>query len=84
MHQIEKLLEYFQKFELTDILAFGNILGVEEIDPFEDYVTKICEAFLKETRFKRRALLKLAKDVTSANSAIAKEKAQKKLREQKN
>ena len=73
MYQIEKLLQYFQEFQLLDILAFGNILGVEEIDPFEDYVTNICEAFAKENRKKRRQLLKLAKDTVGANRVIAKE-----------
>lgn len=67
MKQIEKLLSYFIQFQLTDILAFGNILGVEEIDPFEDYVTNICEAFSKQNRLKRKQLLKLAKDTAGAN-----------------
>ena len=48
MKQVEKLLSYFVQFQLTDILAFGNILGVEEQDLFEDYVTNICEAFTKQ------------------------------------
>lgn len=74
MNQIEKLLNYFTQFELTDILAFGNILGVEEIDPFEDYITNICDAFQKQPRIKRRQLLKLAKDTVKANIAIKKEK----------
>lgn len=74
MNQIEKLLKYFTQFQLTDILAFGNILGVEEVDPFEDYVTNICEAFSQQPRLKRRQLLKLAKDTVGANIAIQKEK----------
>lgn len=67
MKQVEKLLSYFVQFQLTDILAFGNILGVEEQDLFEDYVTNICEAFTKQNRVKRKQLLKLAKDVAGAN-----------------
>lgn len=74
MNQIEKLLGYFQQFQLTDILAFGNILGVQEKDPFEDYVTDICVAFSNQPRIKRRQLLKLAKDTVGANKAIEKEK----------
>lgn len=67
MREIEKLIKYFKQFQLTDILAFGNILQVEEIDPFEDYITNICEAFSKQNKTKRRQLLKLAKDVAGAN-----------------
>ena len=74
MHQIEKLLKFFQKFEFTDLIAFGNILGVEEVDPFEDYVTNICDAFQKQSRIKRKQLLKLARDVAGANSVIKEEK----------
>lgn len=67
LKQIEKLIGLFKEFQLTDILAFGNILQVEEVDPFEDYITNICEAFSKQNRTKRRQLLKLAKDVAGAN-----------------
>lgn len=70
MEQVKKLIEYFTQMEVLDIIGFGNILGVEEVDNFEDYVTNICEAFCKEGRLKRRQLLKLAKDVSKANKKL--------------
>jgi GTP cyclohydrolase I len=65
-------LKYFKEFNLVDILAFGNILGVEEQEKFEDYITEILDAFQKEDKLKRRAFLKTAKDVAAANKDILK------------
>lgn len=70
MEQIQRLVKLFTQMEFLDIIGFGNILGVEEIDPFEDYVTAICEAFSKQPRIKRRQLLKLAKDIVKANKKL--------------
>jgi hypothetical protein len=70
--QLKQLLEYFSKLNFVDILAFGNILGIEEQDNFEDYVTEILMGFQEESRFKRKKLLKLAKDVAAANKDIIK------------
>ena len=58
--------------QFTDILAFGNILGVKEEDQFEEYVTNILEAFSKMPAAKRRSLLKLGKDVSEANEEFDK------------
>ena len=58
--------------QFTDILAFGNILGVKEEDQFEEYVTNILEAFSKMPAAKRRSLLKLGKDVSEANDEFDK------------
>ena len=70
--QIKKLLKYFSRMQFTDILAFGNILGVKEEDQFEEYVTNILEAFSKIPAAKRRSLLKLGKDVSEANEEFDK------------
>ena len=70
--QIKKLLKYFSRMQFTDILAFGNILGVKEEDQFEEYVTNILEAFSKMPAVKRRSLLKLGKDVSEANEEFDK------------
>lgn len=78
MKDAKKLLEYFTQFQFTDILAFGNILQVEEVDPFEDYVTNIIEAFLKQNRLRKRQLLKLAKDTANANKDIKKSSSKRK------
>lgn len=72
-----EFLREISKLELLDLLAIGNILEVEEIDPFEDYVTKIVENYLKKSRKIQRELLKLAKDVQKDNKAIQKEKEKK-------
>lgn len=69
---IEKMLEYFQKMTFTDILGFGNILGVKEEEDFADYVTNILEAFSLQPRKKRKQLVKLAKEVAGANKDIEK------------
>jgi hypothetical protein len=59
---------------LTDLLAFGNIVGVETVkdEPFEDYITRILAEFGKVPRIRRRQLIKLAKDVVGANKDIEK------------
>lgn len=69
-----EFLREISKLELLDLLAIGNILEVEEIDPFEDYVTEIVGSYLKKSRKIQRELLKLAKDVQKDNRAIQKEK----------
>ena len=63
---------------VVDILAFANILGVEEEDKFEDFITNICAAFSKMPRQKRRQLIKLAEDVVKANKELDLNKAQEK------
>lgn len=69
-----EFLREISKLELLDLLAIGNILEVEEIDPFEDYVTEIVGSYLKKSRKIQRELLKLAKDVQKDNKVIQKEK----------
>ena len=69
-----EFLREISKLELLDLLAIGNILEVEEIDPFEDYVTEIVGSYLKKSRKIQRELLKLARDVQKDNKAIQKEK----------
>lgn len=66
--QAEQLLAYFQNFDITDLIGFGMILGVEEKDDFIDYCSDIVVAFYQENRLKRRQLLKLAKDISVSNT----------------
>lgn len=63
----KKLIKYFKNFQLTDFLGFANILGVEETEDFEDFVTNIIAAALMENRHKRRELVKLAKKISEFN-----------------
>ena len=63
----KKIIKYFENFQLIDLLGFGNILGIKENDNFEEYVTEIILAFLQQDRKKRKALLKLAKDISENN-----------------
>lgn len=69
-----EFLREISKLELLDLLAIGSILEVEEIDPFEDYVTEIVGSYLKKSRRIQKELLKLARDVQKDNKAIQKEK----------
>lgn len=65
-------------FSFTDILAFGNILEVQEKEDFQEFVEEIMVAFNQKPRNIRRQLLKLAKDVSKDNRSCKKlEKAPK-------
>lgn len=63
----EKMLEYFKKFNFMDLIAFGTILEVEQVNDIEEYVTNILVAFNEKNRAARRDLIKLARDVALAN-----------------
>lgn len=63
----EKILEYFKKFNFMDLIAFGTILEVEQVNDIEEYVTNILVAFNEKDKAARRELIKLAKDVALAN-----------------
>lgn len=63
----KELIRYMRDFQLTDLLGFGNILRVQEVDDFEEYVTNIVVSFSKEKRKKRKQLLQLAKDIAGNN-----------------
>lgn len=66
-----QLLETFRKCQYTDILGIGNILGIDDNQDFDDYITDIIIAYQREPRSKRKALLKLVKDVAAANEEMA-------------
>lgn len=77
LKQAEQLVEYFKDFQVTDLVGFAMILGVEEEDNFIDYCTKIINTFCLENRAKRKQLLKLAKDIQIANKYMVSEKEAK-------
>lgn len=76
--QVKRLVNAFTKMTLMDILAIANILGVEEEEQFEDFITNICAAFTKQPRNMRRKLLKLAEDVAKADKELELNKENKK------
>lgn len=63
----EKILEYFKKFNFMDLIAFGTILEVEQVNDIEEYVTNILVAFNEKDKAARKELIKLARDVALAN-----------------
>lgn len=73
----KKLIEYIKSFQLTDLLGFGNILSVPEEDNFENYIINIVNNFSKENYRKRKALLKLAKDIATNNKEYDKRRGDK-------
>lgn len=64
---VKRLLENFKSFQLTDILGIGNIVGAEEQDSFENYITEILIKFNELPRKERRELLELTNDIAKFN-----------------
>lgn len=69
-----ELLKIIKGCNFVDILGLGKLLKVEEIDPFEDYITEICYSFSQKPRRERRKILKLMKQVSDTNQVIKEEK----------
>jgi len=65
VNKIEELLEMFGKMNFVEIMGFANLLGVEEEEKFEDYLTNILVAFSELSRSEKRKIFKLAKQVIS-------------------
>lgn len=68
VNKIEELLEMFGKMNFVEIMGFANLLGVEEEEKFEDYLTNILVAFSELSRSEKRKIFKLAKQVISGRS----------------
>lgn len=64
------LLENFRELQYTDIIGIGNILGVKEEDNFDDYITSIIAVYMEMPKSKRKAMLKLTKDLVKANKEM--------------
>lgn len=64
------LLENFRELQYTDIIGIGNILGVKEEDNFDDYITAIISVYMEMPKSKRKAMLKLTKDLVKANKEM--------------
>lgn len=75
----KKLIGYIKNFQLSDLLGFARIVGAEETEDFEDFVTEVVMKFLKMPRKDRKNLLKLAKQVSENNLEYNELKAQGKI-----
>ena len=65
-----KLLEHMRNFQLSDMIAVGNIVGAEEKEDFDDFLTDVIIKFQELPRNKRKELVKLAKKVDKANDEM--------------
>lgn len=80
----EKLMNYFTKFEFTDIIGFAKLCKVDneivkkailctaaiENSNLEEIVCATVEAFSNFPRKERREMLKLAKEIAEENGFI--------------
>ena len=66
----EQLLANFRGLQYTDIIGIGNILGIKEEDNFDDYITAIVGTYMEMPKSKRKAILKLTKDLVKANTEM--------------
>lgn len=72
MKQVKKLIEFIKDFQVLDLLGFASILGVQEDNDFEKFVSSILESFMQQSRKKRKELLKFAEDIAANNRAYDK------------
>lgn len=63
----ETFLGMVGKMTVLDLIGFGQFLGVEEKENFEDYVADLVVAFNELGRKQRREILKYAKKICAAN-----------------
>lgn len=63
----KQFIKNIKNLQFTDILAFAQILQVDEKDVFEDFLVDIVYAFSQQPKDKKKHLLKLAKDVAADN-----------------
>ena len=75
----KKLIRYIKNFQLSDLLGFARIVGAEETEDFEDFVTEVVMKFLEMPRKDKKNLLKLAKQVSENNLEYDELKAQGKI-----
>lgn len=63
----KKLIEYIKDFQLVDLFGFARIVGAQEQEDFEDYVTEVVMKYLELPRKDRKNLLKIAKQISENN-----------------
>lgn len=67
------IISYFQYFQITDLLAFGKLLGVEEQENFEDYLTEITLKYTELSKRQKDKYLKLARALAGKTGGDVKE-----------
>ena len=77
----KKLIEYIKDFQLVDLLGFARIVGAQEQEDFEDYVTEVVMKYLELPRKDRRNLLKIAKQVSENNREYDRLKQEGKIKQ---
>ena len=65
-----KLLETFRECQYSDIIGVGNILGVNDNQEFDDYLTDIVIKFQELNRATQKGMLKMIQDVAKANKEM--------------
>lgn len=63
----KQFVKNIKDLQFTDLIAFAQILQVDEKDVFEDFLVDIVYAFSQQPKDKKKHLLKLAKDVAADN-----------------
>lgn len=57
------MLEYLGQMSIFEIYGFGKIVGAEENDDFQEYLTNILVGYSDSSRKMKRELIKLAESV---------------------
>lgn len=65
----KKLIKYFSRFQLLDLLGFANILNIKdsEFKHSEDFIEAVIDGILEQPKKEKIGLIKLAKDISLAN-----------------
>ena len=66
----KKLLLAFRECQFSDILGVGNILGVDDNQEFDDYLTAIIVRFQEMNNAQQKAMLKMVQDVVKENKVL--------------
>ena len=77
----KKLIEYIKDFQLVDLFGFARIVGAQEQEDFEDYVTEVVMKYLELPRKDRKNLLKIAKQVSENNREYDRLKQEGKIKQ---
>lgn len=77
----KKLIEYIKDFQLVDLFGFARIVGAQEQEDFEDYVTEVVRKYLELPRKDKRNLLKIAKQISENNREYDRLKQEGKIKQ---